>query len=169
MSNSTIVASSPLNSGSHSHMSSNSSSVIHSNAVGNSVLSSSSSPMLTASGTSDAISQCHNILNMLRSQPNAAKTEANTSSAYMAGICSVPRKSAHVTGQWIVDFEACGHICFIKELFDSLIPITTSIVLPNNTRLVVNFVGTIQLCDLLFFGRFCMFLSFGIICSLSVH
>ncbi|XP_022150936.1 putative protein TPRXL [Momordica charantia] len=83
MSNSTIVASSPLNSGSHSHMSSNSSSVIHSNAVGNSVLSSSSSPMLTASGTSDAISQCHNILNMLQSQPNAAKTEANTSSAYM--------------------------------------------------------------------------------------
>lgn len=83
---------------------------------------------------------------MLQSQLAAAKTDStSSSSSYLAGtypnICIPP------SNHWIHDSSALAHICFSQEAFTYLLPVSTSMVLPDGSRLPVYFARTVKLLD----------------------
>lgn len=90
----------------------------------------------------DPFTQCHNILNMLQSKLAAVKTESEATTSYLAGTSSTISKTLLNRKEWIIDSGASTHIFFSKDMFATLDPIHTTVVLPDNTRITVHFAGT---------------------------
>ncbi|KAL4379256.1 hypothetical protein GQ457_02G035690 [Hibiscus cannabinus] len=120
------------------------------NPVNNVVVADSSS---TSSAQQSLTSQqCQQLISMLTSQLQAASTaEVSSTSINLAMqgkllsfISSL--SSFDVQNSWIIDSGASRHVCYSKELFESLTPIQAgTILMPNKTFVSVKFAGTVRL------------------------
>ncbi|KAL4355240.1 hypothetical protein GQ457_06G015480 [Hibiscus cannabinus] len=98
--------------------------------------------------------QCQQLIAMLTNQLQAASTSgvhSTTVNLAMQGkILSFVNSlsSFNVKNSWIIDSGASRHVCYSKELFESLAPLSAgTILLPNKTIVTVNYAGTIRLSD----------------------
>ncbi|KAL4340022.1 hypothetical protein GQ457_08G034200 [Hibiscus cannabinus] len=120
------------------------------NPVNNVVVADSSS---TSSAQQSLTSQqCQQLISMLTSQLQAASTaEVSSTSINLAMQGKLPSfisslSSFDVQNSWIIDSGASRHVCYSKELFESLAPIPAgTILMPNKTFVSVKFAGTIRL------------------------
>ncbi|KAL4323895.1 hypothetical protein GQ457_11G003570 [Hibiscus cannabinus] len=98
--------------------------------------------------------QCQQLIAMLTNQLQAASTSgvhSTTVNLAMQGkILSFINSlsSFNVKNSWIIDSGASRHVCYSKELFESLAPLSAgTILLPNKTIVTVKYAGTIRLSD----------------------
>ncbi|KAL4319644.1 hypothetical protein GQ457_18G025910 [Hibiscus cannabinus] len=98
--------------------------------------------------------QCQQLIVMLTNQLQAASTSdihSTTVNLAMQGkILSFVNNlsSFNIKNSWIIDSGASRHVCYSKELFESLTPIPVgTILLPNKTIVSVGYAGTIRLSD----------------------
>ncbi|KAL4323650.1 hypothetical protein GQ457_11G006340 [Hibiscus cannabinus] len=98
--------------------------------------------------------QCQQLIAMLTNQLQAASTSgvhSTTVNLAMQGkILSFVNSlsSFNVKNSWIIDSGASRHVCYSKDLFESLAPLSAgTILLPNKTIVTVNYAGTIRLSD----------------------
>ncbi|KAL4285046.1 hypothetical protein GQ457_16G030870 [Hibiscus cannabinus] len=101
--------------------------------------------------------QCQQLIAMLTSQLQTASSSAVPSSssvnfAMQGKILSFVNSlsSVNIKHSWIIDSGASCHVCYSKELFESLYPIAArSILLPNKTVVSVGFAGNVRLSECL--------------------
>lgn len=104
-----------------------------------------------ASLSTDQYSQ---LMGLLQSHLAQANTEGvkttNAETTHVAGSCfsSLSSSTADVAYSWVIDSGASSHICFDKSVFINLRPAQhVSVVLPTQSRFMVEYVGDIKLTD----------------------
>lgn len=77
--------------------------------------------------------------------------DTNTNQSHVAGICHNTSYSRILHTHWVVDSGASAHVCFNRDLFVNLAPVSgISLSLPDHSRITVELVGSVQIsADLL--------------------
>lgn len=90
--------------------------------------------------------QCKGLLSLLQSHLAKNKSDLATSSSHVAGTCLESVFNFDVKS-WILDSGVSAHICYLKESFSSLLPISgASVSLPNQAHLEVEYIGSGHVC-----------------------
>ncbi|KAL4354578.1 hypothetical protein GQ457_06G014030 [Hibiscus cannabinus] len=102
--------------------------------------------------------QCQQLIAMLTSQlqtsssSSAVPSSSSVNFAMQGKILSFVNSlsSVNIKHSWIIDSGASCHVCYSKELFESLYPIAAgSVLLPNKTVVSVGFAGNVRLSECL--------------------
>lgn len=94
--------------------------------------------------------QCQGLLSILQTHLAKNKNDTAAAAPHVAGICHDTTFNID-KNSWILDSGASIHICYSKELFTTLQPISGAYVsLPNCSRLTVEYIGTVQISPSLF-------------------
>ncbi|KAL4310065.1 hypothetical protein GQ457_01G025390 [Hibiscus cannabinus] len=100
--------------------------------------------------------QCQQLIAMLTSQLQTASSSSVVPSSSSVNFAMQGKilsfvnslSSVNIKHSWIIDSRASCHVCYSKELFESLYPIAAgSILLPNKTVVSVGFAGNVRLSE----------------------
>ncbi|KAL4313244.1 hypothetical protein GQ457_01G015460 [Hibiscus cannabinus] len=129
--------------------------VSHNNVVANVILHDDQSVKASHESLSETLTshQCQQLIAMLTSQLQTSVSTSYVPSTSVnftmqGNILSYINSlgSFHAYASWIIDSRASRHVCYSKELFESLVPIEGGTILLSNQSVVhVSFSGTVRL------------------------